>query len=185
MSSPKKALEQTASSVNDVKAEPLLILAQCFDKWCDEMHVVRTRQPTHESQSRDDNPSQIFIESLPGSNCDVTFEGVLHFDGHSTGNIRSPGGALVVTKRGIVDADIEVGIAVINGTVNGNIVATERVVLDSEAVVKGDIFTPHLSVKPGALFDGDCLPVNAEPYSLDEESSREQAEELEHLMVGV
>ncbi|MFN2493290.1 MAG: polymer-forming cytoskeletal protein, partial [Pyrinomonadaceae bacterium] len=97
------------------------------------------------------------IGSFPGSNCEVTFEGVLHFDGYSIGNIRSPEGTLVLTKRGRIEADIEVGTAVINGSVTGNITAVERVVLDSDARVTGEIHTPLLSVKLGAVFDGDCL----------------------------
>ena len=71
------------------------------------------------------------IESLRGSNCEVTIEGVLHFDGHLMGNIRSAGGPLIVTKRGRVDANVDVGVAVINGAEIGNITASERVFLDA------------------------------------------------------
>ncbi len=63
---------------------------------------------------------------------------------------------LVLTKRGRIEADIDVGVAVINGSVTGNIKANGRVVLDSDARVTGQINTRLLSVRLGAVFDGDC-----------------------------
>ncbi len=130
--------------------------APYFDQWLAALEATR-RQLADGPPASAEHGSNIIVESLPGSNCEVSFEGVLHFDGHSMGNISSPGGALVVTRRGIVDADIDVGVAVINGSVNGNITASERVYLDSEAKVTGQIKTPLLSVRRGADFEGDCL----------------------------
>jgi cytoskeletal protein CcmA (bactofilin family) len=81
----------------------------------------------------------------------------LHFDGYSFGNITSPEGTLVLTKRGRIEADVNVKVAVINGCVTGDITASERVVLESEARVTGQIYTRALSVKLGAIFDGECV----------------------------
>ncbi len=93
-------------------------------------------------------------------------------------------GALIVTKRGRVDADIDVGVAVISGAVIGNITASERVLLDSDALVRGQILTRRLSVKPGAIFEGDCVFINGEDLSSQVESLEEQ-DELAYLMAGV
>ena len=101
--------------------------------------------------------SDFFIGSFPGSQCELSFEGVLHFDGYSIGNIISPDGTLVLTKRGRIEADINVGVAVIGGWVTGDITASDHVVLESEARVTGQIRTPALSIRLGAVFDGDCL----------------------------
>lgn len=103
---------------------------------------------------------EIYVESRIGSNCELNFEGVLHFDGYSLGNVLSPSGTLVLTKRGRIEADIEVGTAIIDGFVAGNISASDRVELKSDARVKGQIFTPALSMRLGALLDGDCLFVS-------------------------
>lgn len=43
------------------------------------------------------------------------------------------------------------GTAVIDGAVTGNITASERVVLESGARVKGQIFTRALSMRLGAI----------------------------------
>ncbi len=152
-----------------------------FNQWWEQMRVSRAELA---AEVASEEGTSMSIESLPGSNCEVTFEGVLHFDGHSIGNIRSSGGALVVTKRGRVDADIDVGVAVINGAVVGNITASERVLLDSDALVKGQIHTPRLSMKPGAIFDGECVFTNGEDPSTFAET-RDEEEELKYLMAGV
>lgn len=157
-----------------------------FDIWWDQIQAIHNQLDTESRDNPEEKRSEMLIESFPGSNCEVTFEGVLHFDGHSIGNIRSLGGALVVTKRGIVDADIEVGVAVINGAVTGNITATERVLLDSDARVKGQIITRLLSVKPGALFDGDCVLVGSEEsWLVGQSRDTKEADELSHVAVGV
>ena len=154
-----------------------------FDQWCHELELSRASRAAEDDAS--DPGLSMSIESLPGSNCEVTFEGVLHFDGHSMGNIRSAGGALIVTKKGRVDADIDVGVAVINGAVIGNITASERVFLDSDALVKGQILTRRLSVKPGAIFEGDCVFIDGQELLSTQPESLEEQEELEYLLASV
>lgn len=156
----------TTSELHSEKtlAEPSLQDAfdpsQPFDRWFKDLNSSPKHVSPEYAEPQADN-SDIYIGSFPGSNCEVNFEGVLHFDGYSIGNIRSPAGTLVLTKRGRIEADIDVGIAVINGSVTGNITAAERVVLDSDARVTGQIHTRLLSVRLGAVFDGDCLFVAA------------------------
>ena len=153
-----------------------------FEQWWQDLQVTLEARV---AETEPDDCTRMSIESLPGSNCEVTFEGVLHFDGHSMGNIRSAGGALVVTSKGRVDADIDVGVAVINGTVIGNITASERVFLDSDALVKGQILTRRLSARPGAIFEGDCVFIDDPNLSLGEPESPEEQEELEYLLASV
>lgn len=172
---------ETVNQATDGAADLVFDPGIYFDQWWEQLQVSLAER-TDEAAS--DDGSRMSIESLPGSNCEVEFEGVLHFDGHSMGNIKSPGGALIVTKRGRVDADIDVGVAVISGVVEGNITASERVFLDSDALVKGQIYTRRLSVKPGAIFDGDCVFIDGEEQSAYVESP-DQQEELEYLMASV
>lgn len=126
-----------------------------FDKW---LAQVNPGQPASQSpEIQPEENSEIFIGSFPGSQCELSFEGVLHFDGYSIGNIISPGGTLVLTRRGRIEADINVGVAVIGGWVTGDITASDHVILESESRVTGQIRTPALSIRLGAVFDGDCL----------------------------
>jgi cytoskeletal protein CcmA (bactofilin family) len=147
-----------------------------FERWLQDLHADRNPLTSESANASEAEASGIYIGSFPGSNCEVTFEGVLHFDGYSIGNISSPDGTLVLTSRGRIEADINVRVAVINGWVTGDITGTDRVVLESEARVIGQIYTRALSVRLGAIFDGDCLfstpalPSAPEESSVDERS---------------
>ena len=173
----------SASSNSDSLAPDAFDPSVPFDRWLQELQAGQ--QPVELESSElevQDNP-EIFIGSFPGSNCEVSFEGVLHFDGYSIGNITSPDGTLVLTKRGRIEADINVGVAVIAGSVTGNITASERVVLESDARVTGQIETPALSVRLGAIFDGECvLTANQKQPGLQLHAP--QADELEHIALG-
>ncbi|HYJ45738.1 MAG TPA: polymer-forming cytoskeletal protein [Pyrinomonadaceae bacterium] len=87
---------------------------------------------------------------------EAVFKGMLRVDGHLTGQIRSDEGTLIVSSGGRVDADINVAIAKINGIINGDIVAGERLELGRAAQVRGDIHTPVLIIEQGAIFEGSC-----------------------------
>jgi cytoskeletal protein CcmA (bactofilin family) len=131
--------------------------ATFFDRWLADVAAGNSQPAAELPLTNDDVDQEFFVESRIGSNCDLNFEGVLHFDGYSLGNVLSPGGTLVLTRRGRIEADIDVGTAIICGAVTGNITASERVVLESDARVKGQIFTRSLSMHLGAILDGDCL----------------------------
>jgi cytoskeletal protein CcmA (bactofilin family) len=88
---------------------------------------------------------------------EANFKGMLRIDGRLSGRIASQDGTLLVGTNGQVDADIEVAVATINGTVNGDIVATERLEMGRAARVKGNIQTPSLMIEQGAIFEGSCL----------------------------
>ncbi len=87
---------------------------------------------------------------------EAVFKGMLRVDGHLTGRINSENGTLIVSSGGRVDADINVATAKINGVVNGDIVARERLEFGRTAQVHGDIQTPILVIEEGAIFEGNC-----------------------------
>jgi cytoskeletal protein CcmA (bactofilin family) len=90
---------------------------------------------------------------------EANFKGMLRIDGRLAGRIASSDGTLLVGTNGQVDADIEVAVATINGTVNGDIIATERIEMGRAAHVKGNIQTPSLMIEQGAIFEGSCRMV--------------------------
>lgn len=87
---------------------------------------------------------------------EANFKAMMRVDGHLSGRINSSSGTLIVGANGKVDANIEVAIAVVHGTVNGDIIATQRLELGRAAKVNGNIQTASLMVEPGALFEGSC-----------------------------
>jgi cytoskeletal protein CcmA (bactofilin family) len=90
---------------------------------------------------------------------EASFKGMLRVDGHLSGQVKSEGGTLIVGNNGQVDADIAVAVATIHGTVNGNVIASQRLELGRAAKVKGDIETPSLVIEQGATFEGSCRMV--------------------------
>jgi cytoskeletal protein CcmA (bactofilin family) len=87
---------------------------------------------------------------------EANFKGMLRVDGHLSGRVSSQDGTLIVSTGGQVDADVEVSVAQIYGTVVGNVTATKRIELGRVAKVTGDIQTPALVIEQGAVFEGSC-----------------------------
>jgi cytoskeletal protein CcmA (bactofilin family) len=87
---------------------------------------------------------------------EANFKGMLRVDGHLSGRVSSVDGTLIVSTGGQVDANVEVSVAQIYGTVNGDVVATKRIELGRVAKVTGNIQTPALVIEQGAIFEGSC-----------------------------
>lgn len=92
---------------------------------------------------------------------DTTFQMMLRVDGHLTGTVSSEGGTLIVGNNGQLDANVSVGVAQINGTVTGDVTASERIQLGRTARVVGNVSTPKLVIEDGAIFEGGCTMLNA------------------------
>ena len=78
----------------------------------------------------------------------------LYIDGHVEGNIELPGSNLMVGPNGRVRAGIRARGVIIEGKVDGDIEATERVELRKTAVLMGSIVTQRVSIEDGAYFKG-------------------------------
>jgi cytoskeletal protein CcmA (bactofilin family) len=88
---------------------------------------------------------------------EVRFKSMLRIDGHFSGNVNSSDGTLIVsTGAEVTEAQINVAVAKINGTVQGNINATRELVLGRTAKVTGKLSAPALTVEEGAQFNGTC-----------------------------
>ncbi len=87
---------------------------------------------------------------------EANFKAMMRVDGHLSGRVNSTSGTLIVGANGKVDANIEVAIAIVHGTVNGDIIATQRLELGRAAKLNGNIQTASLMIEPGALFEGSC-----------------------------
>ena len=92
---------------------------------------------------------------------ETSFQAMLRVDGHLTGRITSESGTLIVGATGKVDANITVAAAVINGVVNGDIIATEKLEFGRTARVVGNIQTPRLVMEDGALLEGGCTMIKS------------------------
>ena len=92
---------------------------------------------------------------------EASFKAMMRIDGQMSGRISSTSGTLVIGTNGRVDANIEVAVATVHGTVNGDIIATQRLELGRSAKVSGNIQTPSLMIEQGAIFEGHCRRVDS------------------------
>jgi cytoskeletal protein CcmA (bactofilin family) len=83
----------------------------------------------------------------------LTFEGTVRIDGKLSGEIFSED-VLVVGEGAMVNAEIDVGVIIVEGNVTGNIRAKRAVELHAPARVKGNIETPSLYIDKGVVFEG-------------------------------
>ena len=89
----------------------------------------------------------------------LTFEGQVRIDGKFNGQIFTKD-VLVVGDGARVQAEINAGTVIINGTVEGNVRATQLIELHAPARVKGNLETPSLSMDRGVIFEGSLKMEN-------------------------
>ena len=109
------------------------------------------------------------IDTLLGKaailNGDLEFAGGLHLDGRVNGNVSSnaaDGGALSVSESGFIEGNVDVTNIVMNGTVNGDMRARERLQLGGKARVNGNVHYGVIEMAPGAVITGKLIPLSAE-----------------------
>ena len=123
------------------------------------------------------------IDTLLGKaatlNGDLEFSGGLHLDGRVNGNVRSnatDGGALSVSESGFIEGTVEVTSIVMNGTVNGDMHARERLVLGGKARVNGNVHYGVIEMAPGAVITGKLIPLGSDK---GETSGKDQPSQTE------
>ena len=106
-------------------------------------------------------PPQKRIDCLIGAGTtvqgDVSFTGGLRIDGIVRGNVTTANGetgTLVVSEQARVDGEIKVSHVVVNGMVNGPIIANDFLELQAKAKVTGDIEYRTLEMHLGAVIQG-------------------------------
>ena len=108
---------------------------------------------------------------------DVLFADALQVDGKVIGKLTSESGSLHIEQTGEVQADIDVGICVIRGSVRGNVTAKSRCEIYKTARVEGDISAPVLLVEEGATLQG-AIRMGKEPARPEGETQLEATEQL-------
>jgi len=118
--------------------------------------VAKYEEPIRRTNAPKDNWLG-FIGDVTKFTGEVRFKSMLRIDGHFSGRVISLDGTLIVSDGAeLTEAVIEVAVAKINGTVEGNIRASKELVLGRTANVTGVVMTPALSVEEGALLNATC-----------------------------
>jgi cytoskeletal protein CcmA (bactofilin family) len=86
---------------------------------------------------------------------DLLIENDLSIEGTVKGTIRATG-TISIHSQGVVEGDMQGASAKIAGKLTGNLTVTDRVILESKAILIGDIRTRELIIHEGAVFHGSC-----------------------------
>ncbi len=78
----------------------------------------------------------------------------LYFDGKLEGSLSVPNHCAVIGPRAQVKADIDAKEIVVQGSVQGNLRAADRVQIRLSGAVQGDIVTSRIQIEDGANFRG-------------------------------
>ena len=113
---------------------------------------------------------------------DVKFVNQLYINGHVKGNITADADSdatVVVSEEGSVSGEIRVPNVVVNGCVEGNVYAINRMELAQKAEVKGNVYYKLIEMQLGAMVDGQLVhdeslgsgaPPNVHPFPDNTES---------------
>jgi cytoskeletal protein CcmA (bactofilin family) len=122
------------------------------------------------------------IETLIGQSIEITgnlkFSGGLHLDGKIVGDVLAEEGSdsvLVISDKGRIVGDVSVSYAVINGSVEGNVYASEKLELSAKARIKGNVHYNILEMASGAAVNGNMLHDKKEKKLLEHHSSKLEA----------
>jgi cytoskeletal protein CcmA (bactofilin family) len=126
--------------------------------------------------SRDSKPARIdtLIGKASRVHGDLEFAGGLHLDGTIEGNVRADpgeGSSLSVSETGSIDGAVEAHNVTLNGTVRGDIVARERVVLGATARVQGNVYYGVIEMTLGAQIMGKLTRITDAPAQVKEEGT--------------
>ena len=115
---------------------------------------------------------------------DIRFDGGCHIDGVVHGNIiadRDSEAFLSISVEGLVDGSVRVPTIILNGKVQGDVYATERVELGATAKVFGNVHYELLEMAAGAEINGKLIHDSAQrkaaakqsvPYSAADEGTQ-------------
>ncbi|HEX7081735.1 MAG TPA: polymer-forming cytoskeletal protein [Gammaproteobacteria bacterium] len=91
---------------------------------------------------------------------DIEFTGGLHIDGYVKGNVAAIGeqpGSVSISERGCVEGTVNAPQVLLNGTVNGDVRAAERVELGPRARVIGNVQYKLIEMAVGAEVNGKLI----------------------------
>lgn len=91
---------------------------------------------------------------------DVQFSGGLHVDGRIQGKVSAEEGAdavLRISEVGEVDGDIVAPHVIINGTVHGDVYASDHLELAANASINGNVYYNLIEMAMGAAVNGNLV----------------------------
>lgn len=123
----------------------------------------RSKMIGSNGKDKDNRPANS-VDTLIGKQTelkgDVHFSGGLHIDGKIKGKILADAdksAVLSVSESGHVEGDVKVSHVVLNGTIIGDVYASQRITLSSKARVSGNVYYRIIEMTSGATVNGQLV----------------------------
>ena len=128
---------------------------------CPEVHACRLRRLINFGGSMaKQNESEGVMNTIVGKGTRI--EGQMdvaqsiRIDGTFKGSITAADTLIVGSSGDLSDVSVKVKNAIIGGKIKGNIVASNKITLESTSNLEGDLTAKLLVIEEGALFSGNC-----------------------------
>jgi len=86
----------------------------------------------------------------------ISIKSSIRVDGKIKGDISSTG-TVTVGGDGEIEGTVTAANAIIGGRVRGKMVVKNKIILEKNSVLIGDLKTQKLNINEGAVFDGNCI----------------------------
>jgi len=91
----------------------------------------------------------------------ITSDGNVRVDGFIKGDV-SANGNITVGDHGEIKGNVTADNVVLGGKIFGTVVSKEKLVLESNSTLQGDLSTKILVIAPGAKFDGNSKMISGQ-----------------------
>ncbi len=92
----------------------------------------------------------------------VKTDGSMRIDGKVVGDVTAKAN-VTIGGTGTVEGTVNAANIALAGKVHGTLIASEKLVLENQSVMRGDIRASKLVVDEGAIFDGQCAMSSPAP----------------------
>jgi cytoskeletal protein CcmA (bactofilin family) len=105
----------------------------------------------------------------------IISEGIFRLDGKMEGEIFHRG-TLIIGETAVIKGKVETNALTLNGVIEGEVTAKERVEIHPRGKLYGTLSTPILVVQDGGIFEGNCKMGGMLHYENELEGSEVLAE---------
>lgn len=108
----------------------------------------------------------------------LSIQNSIRIDGRIIGEVLSTG-SVTIGSNGEVEGNIVALNAIVGGKVKGSVKASEKIILEANSILVGDLKTAKLTIDEGAMFEGRCL-MTEDKENEQENKDNESTKKIEH-----
>ena len=102
---------------------------------------------------------------------DISGTEPLFIDCRVEGSVNLPGELVTIGRNAQITATVSAGDIVVLGSINGDVIATNRLEIRAQGVVKGNVTATRLSIEDGAWFKGSVNTLQADAEAAEKPSA--------------